>query len=623
MLLGSYPRLLALALSLPELAHALGLGNVRVDSRLGEPLAAQIDIIGATPEELKALNASVANPEIFERYRVDRPAFLSSATIMVSQDAQGRPVLNIQSTEAFTEPLVSLLVDLRWGTEELVREYSLLLDPVQLTPASPGDLAAIAYNGPSPLVQLPAPEASNIVLASAAVDLATTVRAVPEANAGALIMNAHHRVVAHDTLRGIARRAGARSEADQLRMMMAIFQANRDAFAGNINRLHRGAVLVIPSAEEIKVINSAEADREIRAQMTAWRPAGRPAARRAVAAQAAATPGSIGARTPDPEDSELSTVRSAMNRLDGHVQFLQQALDETNRHLAGAMARIGNVEQLAGNRAAAPVRPMAPEAQPAITKAPLSAMAWALTFLVGGVIFACRRFLPGWARLKKSSAAQPLGGDSLVAHYEAIRAAAPTMPEVDALLATPSAGQTEAVVPGVPVDRENSEDGDTVEITQSVAIDADTIEEYRAGAQDEPDTVVMETVQHTAAAGTNTELDYNLADLDARAQHVEMPGTLRDQVVVVERRKNVVDSLLAAIQRDPTRGDLRMKLLESLYTAASSNLRVFKQVVGDLARHPDRLSADEWKQVMAMGREIAADDALFTDQAEDDIAHCA
>ena len=75
MLLGSYPRLLVLALSLPEMSHALGLGNMRVESRLNEPLSAQIDIIGATPDELKAIRASVASPELFQRYGPSVPHF--------------------------------------------------------------------------------------------------------------------------------------------------------------------------------------------------------------------------------------------------------------------------------------------------------------------------------------------------------------------------------------------------------------------------------------------------------------------------------------------------------------------------------------------------------------------
>jgi hypothetical protein len=103
-----------------------------------------------------------------------------------------------------------------------------------------------------------------------------------------------------------------------------------------------------------------------------------------------------------------------------------------------------------------------------------------------------------------------------------------------------------------------------------------------------------------------------------------MAGTLREHVVPVERRKNIIDTLMAAIHRDPTRSDLRMKLLETLYTAASKNLRAFKEVVRDLTRHPERFTATEWDQITAMGREIAPGDALFAEPpVDEDIADCA
>jgi len=124
-----YPLLLTLALSLPGAAGAIGLGEIRVQSALNEPLAAQIDIVGATDEELLDLRAAVASRETFERYGAERPAFLSSTTFKVIRDEQGRPMLTVHSDQPFTDPLVSLLVDLRWGRGEVVREYSLLLEP--------------------------------------------------------------------------------------------------------------------------------------------------------------------------------------------------------------------------------------------------------------------------------------------------------------------------------------------------------------------------------------------------------------------------------------------------------------------------------------------------------------
>src|ERR1700733_9596197 len=104
---GPYPILLMLAMSLPGAVRALGLGELRVDSALNEPLSAQIDIVGATRDELMALTAKGAAREVFQRYGPERPWLLASATFKVGLDAQGRPVLNVRSGEAFTDPLIN------------------------------------------------------------------------------------------------------------------------------------------------------------------------------------------------------------------------------------------------------------------------------------------------------------------------------------------------------------------------------------------------------------------------------------------------------------------------------------------------------------------------------------
>jgi len=126
-----YPSLLALAMSLPGSADALGLGDIRVESALNEPLSAQIDIVGATDQELIELRAEVANQQTFLRYGAERAAFLSTASFKVTRGADGRAVLTVRTEQAATDPLLTLLVDLSWGRGELIKEYSLLLDPAQ------------------------------------------------------------------------------------------------------------------------------------------------------------------------------------------------------------------------------------------------------------------------------------------------------------------------------------------------------------------------------------------------------------------------------------------------------------------------------------------------------------
>src|ERR1700676_3348922 len=145
---GKNPLMLMMALSMPGAAHALGLGDIHVDSGLNDRLAAEIDIVGATPLDLIDLRAALANRETFLRYGADRPSFLSSTTFKVTQDSQGRPVIAIRSTESFTEPVVNFLVNLHWSHGELVRQYTLLLDPAGFASAPPAPAASNVPDAP-------------------------------------------------------------------------------------------------------------------------------------------------------------------------------------------------------------------------------------------------------------------------------------------------------------------------------------------------------------------------------------------------------------------------------------------------------------------------------------------
>ena len=252
---GKNPLVWMMALTMPGAAQALGLGDIHVDSALNEHLAAEIDIVGATPLELADLKAALANRETFARFGADRPAFLASTTFKVTQDSQGRPVLSLRSTESFTEPVVNILVDLNWRSGQLVRQYTLLLDPAGFSVAATPAAAAPVIAEASPMAA-----AAPVVMAAAEPTLERKTT--------------HVKVGAKATLRGIAWRVGERSESDLQRMMLAIFRANPGAFDGNINRLHRGAVLTIPSRADVEAISKAEAKREIHAQMTAWRSPG-------------------------------------------------------------------------------------------------------------------------------------------------------------------------------------------------------------------------------------------------------------------------------------------------------------------------------------------------------------
>src|SRR6202167_1838471 len=337
---GQKPLLLMMALSMPGTGHALGLGDIHVNSKLNEPLAAEIDIVGATADELPGLRASLANRETFQRFGFEWPAFLSSTTFKVTHNGQGQPVLMVRSTDSFTDPLVSILVDLNWGNGDVVREYTLLLDP-----------AGFGTNGAGAATAATVTEAAPAIATASAV--ATTAAATTAAVAGAAAVTAtaagiardgdgtqstgkvsRYKIGARATLRGIAWRAGARSKSDLNRLMIAIFRANPSAFEGNINRLRQGAFVNIPGAAEVSAIPRVEANREIRTQMAAWHAAGKPAPTRALAAAPAVVPSSAPPTgNASPVDTAPAADIAASAALSLRVQSLEQSLTALQREL--------------------------------------------------------------------------------------------------------------------------------------------------------------------------------------------------------------------------------------------------------------------------------------------------
>ena len=80
----------------------------------------------------------------------------------------------------------------------------------------------------------------------------------------------------HDTLWSIAERVRPDSRLTMNQTMLAIFQANPEAFGGNINILRAGARLRIPSSDEIFRIDRGEALAEARRQNDAPERSGPP-----------------------------------------------------------------------------------------------------------------------------------------------------------------------------------------------------------------------------------------------------------------------------------------------------------------------------------------------------------
>ncbi len=319
------PRLNRVWLLLPFLllalqAWALGLGDIRLSSALNEPLTAEIELLAATPEELNNLTVQLASQETFQRYDLDRPMYLTSLQfdIVRSGTADGN-VIRVTSTQPITEPFITFLVEASWSRGRLLREYTVLLDPptyapppstpatesvtapTRTAPADSGQIQRPAPQqqpaapppsrppvrppsqvvepepapAPAPFEPEPEPEPEPPAQVEPTAPAAPPAQVDPDAGFGQPTFDTASGgdvlVVRGDTLWGITQRVRPDSRLTINQTMLAIFEANPEAFDGNINRLRAGATLRIPSADDVFRISRASAYSEVLRQNQEWR----------------------------------------------------------------------------------------------------------------------------------------------------------------------------------------------------------------------------------------------------------------------------------------------------------------------------------------------------------------
>lgn len=283
---------LALVLLLSSEVWAIGLGDINLDSALNEPLRAEIELLSATPEELANLTVTLASADTFARYGIDRPFFLQDIEFNVEPGGPNGPVVQVRSRSPITEPFLTFLVEASWSSGRLLREYTVLLDPPTYAPpavrqapaveaprrATPADSQRIERQ--PPVQQQPAQQPEPAPAPRPVAPPPTPARerdVAPEAPPSAPADTSYSRqstgdyyVVRGDTLWGIAQRLRPDSRLSMNQTMLAIFEANPEAFSNNINMLAAGATLRIPSADEVFQISRGDAFAEVKRQNAVW-----------------------------------------------------------------------------------------------------------------------------------------------------------------------------------------------------------------------------------------------------------------------------------------------------------------------------------------------------------------
>jgi len=241
--------------------HAAGLGKLSVQSALGQPLKAEIELLSVTKEELSGVTARLAGSDAFRQARVERSAMLSGLQFSVEQRANGQPIVKISSSTPLTDPFLDVLIELNWNTGRIIREYTVLLDP-------PTSGRAPAAPVSKPVVAAPAASARDDAVNKS---LADAPKNVPATTPKAPAPTQYGPVKSGDTLRSIAGRV-KNADVTLEQMMAGLYLANKNAFIGNnMNLLKRGTVLQVPSQEKIhQQASPSQATRLLREHADQW-----------------------------------------------------------------------------------------------------------------------------------------------------------------------------------------------------------------------------------------------------------------------------------------------------------------------------------------------------------------
>lgn len=255
-------------------AQALGLGKLSVQSALGETMRAEIDVTSLSAEEAATLKVRVAPPDSYRSSGVEYNPVLTSAQVQVVRN-NGRTVLRVSSDRSVQEPFVDVILELTWSSGRLVREYTLLFDPPNLSKPAPAITAApaIAAAASSEAVPAPTPSAATpLPRAGVAPTVAPVAAARPAALAPAVPVRppvtaaSEYAVRPGDSLSRVAAKTQVSGiSLDQ--MLVGLFRNNPDAFIdGNMNRLKAGSTLQVPGSDVLASVPQGEARQIILAQ---------------------------------------------------------------------------------------------------------------------------------------------------------------------------------------------------------------------------------------------------------------------------------------------------------------------------------------------------------------------
>jgi len=229
---------ISVAKALPSSIVGLSLGEIQSKSYLNEPFKGIIPILFTSTSASKSLKVRLAPESIFQKVGAEKLPILNNLKFHVDVK-NNKPVIYIESTQPIQMPFLNFVLEIEGPQGSIYQDYTTLLDPKESAVGTfTSNVQALEQQLEQQKVQQ---KAQQKVSLRASVSSSNTL----------IDSNRTLKVKSGDTLSQIAQALNA-ADISLKKMVSAIHQRNPNAFVNNnINRLKAGAVLHIPTQNEL------------------------------------------------------------------------------------------------------------------------------------------------------------------------------------------------------------------------------------------------------------------------------------------------------------------------------------------------------------------------------------
>lgn len=243
--------------------QALELGELTPISKVNEPFKAQIllsDSESLTPTDI---SVQLGSESEFQQAKITPERILSRLKFEVTQSSDGKLVVDVVSLAPLEVEQLEFVLAASWPSGKVVRKY---LVPLK---------TSVLVEEPKPKVIKSTPIAKAVdekITKKKATVPFTDPREAARQALNALPTKGTRDVKQGNTLWAIANDNIPSNQLTVYQTMMAIQALNEEAFyANNVNLLKEGAVLRLPTKEQIALFNAIMSKKEFDRQTQAWR----------------------------------------------------------------------------------------------------------------------------------------------------------------------------------------------------------------------------------------------------------------------------------------------------------------------------------------------------------------